>query len=229
MKIFYSLLSKFKCSLVPTIKGNKGFQVSTSAFLEDIQPFLENCTTARCQKYISNYSSKRAPFTGKRYLHFLFQLFTIDQVKEIFSIFENAPPTEVLFLNKQCQFSNRRRIENPKQNNPELFTINGLIEYNMKEFGSMASDSTHLELKIGKTGPKRYSFFEIEYVLNLEDLDQVQEDTVDPGCGLVSGELLFRYHFETRKNGARRETLVQGVEIENNEDLDKKKIRRCLI
>ena len=51
--------------------------------------------------------------------------------------------------------------------------------------------------------------------MNLENLGQVEEDTIDPGTGIIAGELSFHYHFKKLVGGARRETPVQGEQIED--------------
>lgn len=202
------------------MRGNRGYTTTTTVFLDDILPFLKGYKTVRCQKFISNYASNRAPFTGKKYLHFLFQLFNIEQVKEFFCMFEKSSPYEVLYLHQVGQISNRRRIENPKENFPEMYDKAKMRQYNLKEFGTNGNQSLHLELKVGKVAEKKYSFFEIEYVLNLEKLGECKEDTIDPSSGITAGQLSFHYHFQQHINGTRKENLVKGVDVEDQSGLE---------
>lgn len=214
------MISKYKTSLIPNIKANKGAVISCDAFLDDISPFLFGFKDVKRDVFITKYSNKRYPYTGKKYLNIMFQIFDMKHVIEVLSIFGNELPIEVLFINKIGQINNRRRIDNPKTKFPEYFkddiaSLEKLRIYNQKEFGEDSSNSNHLELIVGKTGESTYCFFDILYVLNLEDINEGQEDTVQPETGLVSGELIFRYHFQTSKCGIRQHEKIIGDDIGN--------------
>jgi hypothetical protein len=222
-KAFYILFSKFNYHSVPSIDGSKGITISTDVFSQDLKAFLSGYNDVEKEIYLTRRSIKTAPYTGNIHLNFRFRLFKEEQVQKLFRMFDKKLPTQVLFISKFLQPSNRRRIENPKENLPEFTktdrkSLEKQREYNLREFGSNVSEIKTVGLVIGKTGEKKYCFFDIIFSLNVEEFGE--ENIVDIEEGMVVGELSFRFFTKSANNGSNNNEATTGDKLEK-EDLEK--------
>eukprot|EP01091_Cochliopodium_minus_P013099 TRINITY_DN4127_c0_g1_i1.p1 TRINITY_DN4127_c0_g1~~TRINITY_DN4127_c0_g1_i1.p1 ORF type:complete len:330 (+),score=89.55 TRINITY_DN4127_c0_g1_i1:191-1180(+) len=218
-KIIYSMLSKLKCHKIPIKDGSQGISLKDdNIYLSDIFPFLIHFMPETRKSYWWNTSNYQYPHTGKRYLHLVWKIDSLeDLIENLFCTFENLKiSTNVLWLQHPFQPRMMKRFDDPENNEQISFIYDEdrnkvteeLRNFNMKTFNNETSVSKQVKMVVGSipANRKRVCYFNVSFTRNWES---------DQGRYL-GGSFQFRFFHEVYESGMLKGLYATGDSEDQN-------------